>query len=306
MDHEETPFAPVGVDRISGSEVELVGGTNPGVVRVGDTVRRPARAWTPTVKALLCYLEQVDFPAPRPLTADDDARQVTIWIAGETTWDEHARYWAEPEQLARVAGLVRRLHDLLDGFEAPSGAVWRDGWGRGAAGVGPICHWDLAPYNVVASPNGDLSIIDFDGAGPGDRMRELAYAIDSFVLLRRDATCFELGYQAPPARVDRIETFWQNYGLPASERTTLADALVANAHDRLAFGEQMYAERREPWASFWAVDRGAGDREDLVVTERAARAWLARYRTDPRASEAERATRMRPPSTVTRQNAYTD
>jgi len=256
------------------NEERLLGGTSPRVVRVGDTVRRPAGPWTAIVGGVLRYLEQFDFPAPRTLGTDDQGRQVLTWLPGATTYEQHAAYWSDLDHLGRAARLVRRLHDLLDGFEPPADAVWRGGWGRSPHGGGPICHWDLAPWNVVTSPEGALGIIDWDGAGPGDRMFELAYAIHGFVPLRRDAECRRLGWVNPPPRVGRLEEFWQSYGLPSSERSTLADALIDCARDGAAFGEQMHAEGREPWASRWAADEGAGDGEDLAVAEAVAREWI--------------------------------
>lgn len=247
--------------------------TTPGVVRTGDTVRRPYGPWVPTVQSLLRHLEDHDFPAPRPLGIDESGREVVTWLPGVSTWDEHARHWASSTRLSDAAKLVRRLHEVLDLFETPVTAVWRGGWGRPVDGTGPICHNDLAPYNVVISPNGSLGVIDWDGAGPGVRMAELAYAIDGFVLLRRDSFCRHLGWSTAPSRAERIEVFVQAYGLRDEDRPVLADALIHNARDRLAFGEAMYAEGREPWASWWAKDRGAGDREDLTVTETAVSEW---------------------------------
>ena len=51
------------------TEVPLGGGNvSGGVVRIGDTVRRPAGPWTPAVHALLGHLHATGFPgAPRPL-----------------------------------------------------------------------------------------------------------------------------------------------------------------------------------------------------------------------------------------------
>ena len=44
------------------------GNVSGGVVRIGDTVRRPAGPWTPAVHALLGHLHATGFPgAPRPL-----------------------------------------------------------------------------------------------------------------------------------------------------------------------------------------------------------------------------------------------
>ncbi len=250
--------------------------TTPGVVRVGDTVRRPYGPWVPTVQVLLKHLEAQDFPAPRALGIDESGREVLSWVPGVSTWDDHARYWSDPESLIKAAKLVRRLHDVLDLFDPPDDAVWRGGWGRPEDGRGPICHHDLAPHNIVISSDGKLGVIDWDGAGPGDRLGELAYAISGFVPLRRDSRCEELGWSSPPDRVERLEVFARGYGLPDGERSALADALIKSARGGVAFGEAMHARGREPWASWWAKDRGAGDREDLVVTERAARKWLGR------------------------------
>ena len=61
------------------TEQALVGGMGPGrgVVRIGDTVRRPGmRAG---VRELLLHLEQVGFAgAPRYLGTDDKDRQVVV------------------------------------------------------------------------------------------------------------------------------------------------------------------------------------------------------------------------------------
>jgi hypothetical protein len=53
---------------MTGMEIPLSGGNmSSGVVRVGDTVRRPAGPWTPSVHALLTHLHDAGFDgAPRP------------------------------------------------------------------------------------------------------------------------------------------------------------------------------------------------------------------------------------------------
>jgi aminoglycoside phosphotransferase (APT) family kinase protein len=198
---------------------------------------------------------------------------VLSWIEGETTWNEHAKYWADLDRLHAAGRLARQLHDMLDEFVPPPDAQWRPGWG-GVTPGGPICHRDLAPYNVLSTPSGELAVIDWDGARPGDRLLELAFFIESFALVRRDATCRRLGYTTPPDRVARVEAIWRGYGAAEGRRPLLAQALVTNAADRAAFGRAMYEQRREPWASWWAEDRGAGDAEDLDVTEAVADRWL--------------------------------
>jgi hypothetical protein len=65
-------------------EIPLAGGNvSGGVVRVGDTVRRPAGPWTPAVHALLDHLHAVGFRgAPRPLGLDDRGREVLTYVPG--------------------------------------------------------------------------------------------------------------------------------------------------------------------------------------------------------------------------------
>jgi hypothetical protein len=61
-----------------------------GVVRVGDTVRRPAGPWTPAVHALLDHLHQVGFEgAPRALGVDERGREILTFVPGVVAWPEH-------------------------------------------------------------------------------------------------------------------------------------------------------------------------------------------------------------------------
>ncbi len=55
-------------DAVSGAEIPLAGGNLSTVVRVGETVRRPAGSWTPAVHELLDYLAEKGFiAAPRAI-----------------------------------------------------------------------------------------------------------------------------------------------------------------------------------------------------------------------------------------------
>ncbi|GAA4527045.1 hypothetical protein [Nonomuraea ferruginea] len=67
-------------------EIPLQGGdVTDGVVRVGDTVRRPARSSTPAVHALLRHLEAAGFRgAPRVLGFDALGREVLTYLPGAT------------------------------------------------------------------------------------------------------------------------------------------------------------------------------------------------------------------------------
>jgi hypothetical protein len=160
--HETTP-AP---------EVRLPGGGMGGAVRSGDTVRRAAGPWTPTVQRLLAHLRAAGVPGvPAPLGVDDRGRDVTGLVPGDVPayplpdwlWRDHV--------LADAAALLRRVHDASASFDR-AGAVWRLP-AREPAEV--ICHSDSSPDNLVFRDGRLVALIDWDTAAPGPRVWDLAY-----------------------------------------------------------------------------------------------------------------------------------
>ncbi|MHB8630493.1 MAG: protein kinase family protein [Candidatus Limnocylindria bacterium] len=126
-----------------------LGGNLNAAVRVGETVRRRAGPWTPAVHALLRHLERVGFEAPRVLGIDDRGREILRFMPGEahagTVEPVPERIMAE-RNLLDAAGLLRRYHDAIAGFEPPPDARWRL--------VAPtehelICHNDWSPWNAL-------------------------------------------------------------------------------------------------------------------------------------------------------------
>jgi hypothetical protein len=62
----------------------LTGGDASQVVRVGDTVRRPAGPWIPAVHAFLIHLREVGISgAPEVLGIDEHGREVSRYIPGQ-------------------------------------------------------------------------------------------------------------------------------------------------------------------------------------------------------------------------------
>src|SRR5436309_15761170 len=90
------------------AEVVLHGGNTNTVVRVGDTVRRTAGAWTPTVHALLRHLEATGFDAaPRALGLDAQRREMLTFMEGTTvTYQMPSFDWAHAS-LAAVGRVLR-------------------------------------------------------------------------------------------------------------------------------------------------------------------------------------------------------
>ena len=102
------------------------GNVTAGVVRVGDTVRRPARPHTPAVHALLTYLHAAGFDgAPRPLGIDERGREVLSFIPGTVPWPDRFELLEPQQQLARAAALIREFHDAVTGFVPGADARWQ-------------------------------------------------------------------------------------------------------------------------------------------------------------------------------------
>jgi hypothetical protein len=154
-------------------EISLGGGaTTHGVVRVGDTVRRPSRHATQLMRDVLVHLERVGFEAaPRWLGFDEQGRDTLSWIDGDTftergqmhpyIGDPPERVTFSDEQVAAVMRLLRRYHDTF------------------AREV--ICHGDFGPWNIVWRAGLPFAVIDFDRVHRGDPADDVAYALRTFV-----------------------------------------------------------------------------------------------------------------------------
>src|SRR4051794_529172 len=151
------------------------------VVRVGDTVRRAAGPWTPTVHAFMRHLRGSGFTAlPEPLGMDDRGREIISFLPGATAVYPLPDFAWTDATLTAVARLLRAFHDASAGFVAPADACWQ--WPAHEP-VQVICHNDFAPYNLMFD-NGKLTgVIDLDLASPGPRVWDMAYTAYRFVPL---------------------------------------------------------------------------------------------------------------------------
>ena len=86
------------------AEIPLAGGdVTEGVVRVGDTVRRPVGPHSPLVHALLAHLESIGFEgAPRFLGIDRNGREVLSYVDGEVAGRPRPPWIADEARLASV------------------------------------------------------------------------------------------------------------------------------------------------------------------------------------------------------------
>ena len=150
-------------------ETPLAGGRRTaGVVRVGDTVRRPTGPHSPFVHDLLRHLEAVGFGgAPRLLGVDEWGREILTFVEGEVPHD-YGSYSPSDAKLANAARLIRRFHDAT----ADSAL---------AAGAEIVAHNELGPHNTVFVGDEPVAFIDWDDAAPGTRLFDLANAVWCFV-----------------------------------------------------------------------------------------------------------------------------
>ena len=150
------------------TEVALAGGrVARGVVRVGDTVRRPWPDDSERIHRLLAHLERSRFgAAPRFLGVDARGREILTFIEGFAP--PHNGFRLTEEAVAAGARLVRRVHDLTAGTEF-------------AAGSEVACHRNLSQPNFIFRDMIPIAIIDWDSTRPGTRVSNFADFLWAFV-----------------------------------------------------------------------------------------------------------------------------
>ena len=234
-------------DRLPGGQ-PLSGGTaNRGrVVRVGDTVVRPAAPCWPATHALLRHLAAAGFSgAPRVLTAGPVTETLT-YIAGRAAVPPLTADVLTDGALVSVADLLRRYHGAAASFD-PSGFAWpRPVPARYRAGL--VSHNDVYPANVVFRDGFAVALIDFDLAGPGSAAWDFAAAARSFVPLLDEADVTD---SRQGRALERFRIFLAASGLPRTARLLAAEALVANHDWTYAIVTEAAAAGHAGFADHW-------------------------------------------------------
>lgn len=241
-------------------EQRLTGGNVSDVVRVGQTVRKPAGPHTPAVEAFLRHLEAAGFSgAPRTLGRDESGRHVLEYVPGPVAHDQPP---LPDAGLDRVGGLIRELHDASAGFRPPPGAKW---W----VAIPPdrdelICHHDLAPWNLVLGADRWV-FIDWDGAGPGSRLWDVAYAMQAFAPLNVGGD--------PVTDGRRIRLIADGYRLTPGQRARLPALIAARTRGMHTLLRTGSVTGTQPWARLYATGHGEYWAAAAEYTERHIPEW---------------------------------
>jgi aminoglycoside phosphotransferase (APT) family kinase protein len=245
---------------VSEGEPLIGDGVTQGIVRIGDTVRRPLRPFSLTVQAYLAHLRDAGFTgAPLPLGVDEQGREMLSFVAGDVPRNPLPPEVAADRVLVALARLIRALHEASAGWVPPPDAVWG---GTPASAGRPVAeraelvsHCDYCPGNVVFRDGLPVALIDFDLARPTTRLYDLANALWYWAPLRdpRDR---------PPALVDadipgRVAVFADAYGMTARHRAELAPFAVDLAR-RYHEDSRVSAELDPVFRKLW--EDGAKDR----------------------------------------------
>jgi hypothetical protein len=187
------------------AEIPLSGGRlTPGIMRVGNTVRRPSKGNAAFVHDLLLFLEDQSFPfAPRFFGRDEQGHDILSYLEGET-WPGSGSGLSD-DLLEQAARAIRRYHD------ATTGSLL-------AQGHEIVAHHELGPHNTIFQGGYLVGFIDWDEAAPGTRLHDLANAVYNYVDVSHWANqaadeqarrirlmCAAYGWDDPIALVDDFE-----------------------------------------------------------------------------------------------------
>lgn len=236
-------------------EREYLPGGSGGVWRVrapGGEIRvhRPSGAWTPAVHGLLEFLAEHGLDGvPEVLGFDDEGCEVLSFLPGRTLDPETEQ--PSIEALGAAAAWLGRFHRVVRDYR-PGTVEWRQGAQHLAADE-VICHNDPGLYNWVVVDNEFAGMIDWDRAGPGRPIDDLAFLCWSGVPLLREIPNHEAAV--------RIRAAAESYG--GIDPVNLLNAVET----RMGLIEQRWRagiERGDP-GTIALRDSGAMDRHLLRV-----------------------------------------
>ncbi len=207
---------------------EVLPGNVGGAARIGGTVRRPTGPWTPAVHALLAHVRARGLDGvPRVLGFDARGREVLTYISGRSIQVDSEV--VSDDLLAQAVRWLRRLHEAVADHR-PSGVRWRT-TDRELAPGEIVCHHDVGAYNWVVQADRLVGVIDWDMAGPGRPLDDLAFMAWSSLPLVRPQPLEDTGR--------RLRLMAAEYGgIDPVALLDAVDARMTSAAERIDAGQR--------------------------------------------------------------------
>ncbi len=204
----------------TGPEIPLPGGEVNDVVRVGDTVRRTAGPWTPSVQAVLAHLATVGFDwSPAPLGRDDKGREVVAYLPGRVAFRPWPAVLRTDAGLHQVGRMGAELAAALRTYPTSGADHWRHGGVPGGRNV-TLRHGDLALWNTLWQGPDDtaelVGVIDWDFLEPAPELWDFAH-LAYYTVPLRPRFWAESGFATEPDYAHRLAVLAEYAGVAPAE-----------------------------------------------------------------------------------------
>lgn len=201
-----------------------------GATRIGRTVRRPTGPWTPAVHELLGFLRDNGLRGiPEIRGVDDDGREVLEYVEGRgVPVDKEV---VLDNVLQEAVTWLRDFHDLVEGFRPVGPRHWRSGGDVELGDDEIICHHDPGAYNWIIQSGHFVAMVDWDMAGPGEPLDDLAFLAWTAIPLYREIPVDDVA-----RRIDVLVDAYGEWG-----PMTVLDAVagrMTTATERIAAGQE--------------------------------------------------------------------
>jgi phosphotransferase family enzyme len=233
-----------------------------GVVRIGDTVRRPAGHWRASVHELLRHLLSTGLEiVPEPLGIDESGREKLRYLPGRDQGWPFLPEILTTEGASQLGRLATRLREAMATYPCPADARWHSRDGAPAPGES-MQHGDLGPWNLLWGPTSAVTgVIDWDLAEPGDPFYDTGFLAWFTVPFMDDARAQARGFPAPPDRAARLAAFASGAGLDA------ARVLQLGFTAQREFARRVVTRDLEPWPTLHSMASHQAALSDLEWTQ---------------------------------------
>ncbi len=193
------------------------------VTRRGDIVLRPASVRSVPIHAFLTSLRATGFTgAPVPDGFDPDGRERLVYIEGDVPLPPYPGWAQSDAALKSVTVLLSAFH-VASARVDPITASWSTELADPQGGP-VLCHNDVCLENVVFRGGVAVGLVDFDFAGPGRPVHDLAQFARMCVPIDDDLSAAKLGWRESN-RPDRLRLIADTYGLGIEDRHHLLSDL---------------------------------------------------------------------------------